>query len=335
MNKVVSIVVPIYNVERYINRCVDSLLSQTYSNLEIILVNDESPDNCPEICEEYSKIDNRVKVIHKKNGGLSDARNAGMEIANGDYIIFIDSDDYVEQNMVEKALNAAESSNSEVVIWSFFADYVDENENLLKSIISDHKPGVFSRDDFKDLKIEKKLIGNLGYAWNKMYNRHFLNENNFKFTKGLSLVEDIVFNSSVLSICKKIVFIGDPLVHYMQRPRETLGNKFYENYFQIKQNGIRAVESLLKAWGQEDKVISSIVASLGFGALKTTIRSLSVEGNFSDTQKRKFLNKLFQEPEVKEMIKGLNSLSFKDKVICILVKLKQSIILLNFYKIFQ
>ena len=100
-NELVSIIVPVYKVERYLDRCLKSLVNQTYLNIEIILVDDESPDKCPEICDEWAKKDCRIKVIHKKNGGLSDARNKGLEFAEGIYVCFVDSDDYVAQTYVE------------------------------------------------------------------------------------------------------------------------------------------------------------------------------------------------------------------------------------------
>ena len=107
----VSVVVPIYRVEKYLRKCVDSLLQQTYKNIEIILVDDGSPDACPEICDELKKTDDRIVVIHKKNGGLSDARNAGIQIANGTYITFIDSDDYVGIHYIETLVKAIEDGN--------------------------------------------------------------------------------------------------------------------------------------------------------------------------------------------------------------------------------
>ena len=94
----ISVIVPIYNVEKYLNRCIESIVNQTYKTLEIILVDDGSPDNCPQICDEWKEKDNRIKVIHKKNGGLSDARNAGLDIAQGEYIAFVDGDDFLEEN---------------------------------------------------------------------------------------------------------------------------------------------------------------------------------------------------------------------------------------------
>ena len=100
----ISIIVPVYKVEKYLKRCVDSILTQTYQNMEVILVDDGSPDNCGAICDRYKETDNRVVVIHKKNGGLSDARNAGLDIATGEYIMFIDSDDFVEIDMMESMM---------------------------------------------------------------------------------------------------------------------------------------------------------------------------------------------------------------------------------------
>ena len=106
-NPKISVIVPVYKVEKYLDRCVESIVNQTYKNLEIILVDDGSPDNCPVMCDEWAEKDERIRVIHKENGGLADARNAGMNIATGDYIGFVDSDDWIEPNMYEVLLKNA------------------------------------------------------------------------------------------------------------------------------------------------------------------------------------------------------------------------------------
>ncbi|RAS79922.1 glycosyltransferase family 2 protein [Priestia endophytica] len=335
MDELVSIIVPIYKVEKYIQRCIDSLTNQTFSNIEIILVDDGSPDNCPTICDDYANVDSRIKVIHKENGGLSDARNAGMEEATGKYIIFIDGDDYVELNMVEKAIEAAQLSKSNVVIWGFYADYVDDNEILIKSVVHQHESGVFRRNEYKNIVIGKHLIGNLGYAWNKMYELSFLKENNFKFTKGLSLVEDIVFNSPVLSQSEKITFLDEPLIHYMQRPRITLGTKFYEDYFEIKKLAISSVENLLRAWGQDNEKISNIMASLVYMSLKTTVSQLSKANNLSKSSKKVYLDKVLYDSITIKIKDKVKFTSLKDKGIYQLMKFKKSNALLLFYKLLQ
>ncbi len=119
-DKLISIIIPVYNVERYLRECIDSIIAQTYKNLEIILVDDGSSDKSGEICDEYSKKDSRIKVIHKKNGGLSDARNVALDIAKGDYIGFIDSDDYIEKDMFQILYNLAEEYNAEISSISFY-----------------------------------------------------------------------------------------------------------------------------------------------------------------------------------------------------------------------
>ena len=115
MKPLVSIIIPVYKVEDYLSRCMDSILNQTYNNLEIILVDDESPDNCPQLCDEYAKKDARVKVIHKKNGGLSDARNAALEFITGKYCFFVDSDDFIQQNTIAYLVELAEKHQAEIV----------------------------------------------------------------------------------------------------------------------------------------------------------------------------------------------------------------------------
>lgn len=125
MSKTVTVVIPIYNVEKYLNRCIESVVGQTYKNLEIILVDDESPDNCPQICESWKDRDNRIKVVHKKNAGLGYARNTGIDCATGEYICFVDSDDYIATDMVEKTYKCAEQYNADIVLYGY--NVVDSN----------------------------------------------------------------------------------------------------------------------------------------------------------------------------------------------------------------
>ena len=126
----ISVIVPIYKVEEYLDCCIRSIINQTYSNLEIILVDDGSPDGCPEICDAWVKKDSRIKVIHKENGGLSDARNAGMVIASGEYVAFIDSDDRVESEFIQKLYNVITEHNADIAECA--VSYVDENGNILR-----------------------------------------------------------------------------------------------------------------------------------------------------------------------------------------------------------
>ena len=126
MYSLLSVIVPIYNVEDYLNRCVDSIINQTYKNLEIILVDDGSPDNCPQMCDDYAKKDSRIRVVHKENGGLSDARNAGMKVATGEYVSFIDSDDYISLDFYETLFQTMVDNDSDIVECSVVKFYENE-----------------------------------------------------------------------------------------------------------------------------------------------------------------------------------------------------------------
>lgn len=150
----VSIVIPVYNVEKYIDRCLKSVINQTYSNLEIILVDDGSPDNCPQICDEWAKRDSRIKVIHKVNAGLGMARNTGIENANGKYIFFFDSDDFIDLNVVKDCVICAERDKAEIVMYGLFS--VDDNED----VVEDNYPKSNKRL-FKDNEIIDFILPNM------------------------------------------------------------------------------------------------------------------------------------------------------------------------------
>ena len=137
MNPLISVVVPIYNVEKYLKKCLDSILSQSYTNLEIILVDDGSPDNCGKICDEYRNKDSRIIVIHKKNGGLSSARNAGIDICKGEYLSFIDSDDFISPTYIEDLYSAINKYKVDIATFSWYREFYDETENLVKLDTSD------------------------------------------------------------------------------------------------------------------------------------------------------------------------------------------------------
>ena len=123
----ISIVIPVYNVEKYLDKCVQSARHQTLQDIEIILVDDESPDGCPQMCDEYAKQDGRIKVVHKKNGGLGFARNSGLEVATGEYITFLDSDDFVDLNTYEHLYNIAKANSLDAIYYNF-KRFTDENE---------------------------------------------------------------------------------------------------------------------------------------------------------------------------------------------------------------
>lgn len=234
MEDLISVIVPIYNVENYLSRCVNSIKKQTYKNLEIILVDDGSSDNCPRICDDYALADNRIKVIHKENGGLSDARNAGMEIATGKFISFIDSDDWVEENFIETLYNTLILNEADIAECA--VSYVDESNQVLRT-----------RKAFQDVLICDKmealqlLICEKGVyqtVWNKLYKREIIGELKFPFGK---LNEDEFWTYKVFDRIKKFAAINVPLYNYFQRSSSIMGNGY-----SIKR--LDGLEAVMERW---------------------------------------------------------------------------------------
>ena len=180
----VSIVVPVYNVEKYLDRCMESLVNQTLKDIEIILVDDGSPDNCPQMCDEWAKKDDRIVVIHKENGGLSSARNAGIKLAKGQYIGYIDSDDYAELNMFEILYNCAKENDVDFVMSDYWRNK-QSGEKIKKTL--DIREGYYSKSDIENeiypMLIMRKSVdyGPLLSVWHCLYKTDFIKDNNLYF----------------------------------------------------------------------------------------------------------------------------------------------------------
>ena len=206
--KKISVIIPIYNVEKYLKRCIESIIKQTYSNLEIILVDDGSPDGCAKICDEYKNKDERIVVIHKKNGGLSDARNAGLKVATGEIISYIDSDDYVDLDMYEKMTKAMEEKNADIVVCGTNIDYEDGHTKVK----CEKEEKSFNREE---ALIELNSFKSFDMAvWNKLYKREVVD--NIEFPVGKKR-EDSFVMYHYFARAKKVVIINQAKYHYFQR----------------------------------------------------------------------------------------------------------------------
>lgn len=203
----VSIVVPVYNVEKYLSECIDSILAQTYKNFELILIDDGSPDNCPKICDEYAKKDNRIIVIHQKNKGVSNARNAGIKIANGKWIMFVDSDDWIDKDMLEYLLSG--DLNCDVIVCGI----EDYSKRLFKEPNMEYKVYDLckNKDLFEVLKL-KRSEWRVPFA--KIYKRQCIEKNCIFFDEVAILGEDQIFNLEVYQSARKIQLLKLSKYHY-------------------------------------------------------------------------------------------------------------------------
>lgn len=228
----ISIIVPVYKVENELPRCVESLINQTYKNIEIILVDDGSPDNCPIICDEYAKKEKRIQVIHRENGGLSEARNSGLANVTGQYILFVDSDDYIELDTCEKFIDALKEDMPDIVV----GDYIEERE--YKAIPHVHREieveKLYSAETYLQKTIDNEEI-HLEACFN-LYKTSFWKENGFLFKNGI-LHEDMQLIPQVFLNAKQIQYVNHPFYHYIIREGSIMNQnnreKRYENVMEI------------------------------------------------------------------------------------------------------
>ena len=208
----ISIIVPVYNVEDYIRPCLDSILAQTYTNFEAILVDDGSKDGSGSVCDEYAEKDSRFIVVHKENGGVSSARNKGLEIAKGEYIAFVDSDDWIENNYLTIILNEIE--DYDLLFFGHIAHYNDGNTvyRLPPPYIGENKDK--TEEGLLQLRINDIPFGYFGYTCFKVFKRGIITVNHIEFLIGLSFREDEVFTGTYCRYAKTLKVISVPLYHY-------------------------------------------------------------------------------------------------------------------------
>ena len=224
----VSVVIPVYRVEDYLARCVDSVLSQTLKDIQIILVNDGSPDRCPQICDAYAAEDDRICVIHKANGGLASARNAGMEVAVGKWLFFLDSDDWLEPDGLESLLSIGEEYQVDFVRYRAIRSGwpgMQEHAPCMVEPIRELRHGYYNKQQIVDEVYPRLIItpqltmGAVVGAWGSLYNLDFLNRNQLWFYEEVKFSEDLVFSARVVRAANSFYFVDSPGVyHYFYNP---------------------------------------------------------------------------------------------------------------------
>ncbi|MBQ8805587.1 MAG: glycosyltransferase [Bacteroidaceae bacterium] len=239
----ISIIIPVYNVEKYLNRCMESVVNQTLKNIEIILIDDGSPDNSPQLCDEWGRKDSRIKVVHKVNEGLGLARNTGMEVATGKYIAFIDSDDYVEPKMYEKLYTKAISNNADIVYCGYKLG-LDDGTFTDKSDFNEEKT-FENKNDIENLSINYFYPQNghlmMMSVWHSIYKREII-KTKF-FSERIVVSEDLHFQISAILNSKKIIYIPDSLYYYCYN-KDSLSHSFSINKFYNIQNLISLLLSI-------------------------------------------------------------------------------------------
>lgn len=302
--KLVSIVVPIYKVENYLKKCVDSIINQTYKSLEIILVDDGSPDNCGVICDEYKKMDKRIKVIHKKNGGLSDARNRGLDVATGEYICFVDSDDFVSELYIEKLLKKALKEKADIVACNF--QYIDELGKIWVRKEKEDKV-YFSKEAIKDIFTTTQDTEVM--MCNKIYKKNLFVDNNIKFPVG-KLHEDNFTTYKLYDKANKIILINDKLYYYLQR-----NNSIMSTFNKRRLDILLALEEIKEYFKDRPDFFDVIVCNELLVYL--SLLNNMIVTNYDENEKLEIINKI----KLSKMTYLRNSvISIKQKIMVLILQ---------------
>lgn len=230
-NRIISVIVPCYNVAQYLDRCVDSICGQTYKNLEIILVNDGSTDDTRVVCERLAEKDERIRVVNKENGGLSDARNAGIEVAHGDFYAFVDGDDYIVDNAYELMLSEMQDEEVSLVSAGIIGIDIEGNKSQL---LSKERKLLTRKEAYINLLGSERTIGQS--SCNKLFRANLFD--NLRYKKGI-INEDMEILPKILDRCTKIIILNVPIYYYIKRP----GSITELEFSQWKYDGIKIVYS--------------------------------------------------------------------------------------------
>lgn len=303
--KLISVIVPIYKVEKYLENCVKSIQDQTYKNLEIILVDDGSPDSCPELCDRFAEVDERIKVIHKVNGGLSDARNAGIDMATGDYITFVDSDDFLLEDMIETLYCLSEKYDADFVMCKKM-DCGDDD--IIGTIVPPSDSSyikVFEGREKMAAYLKTNQIETT--AWKKLYKRYLLDE--LRFPKG-KLHEDAFTTYKLVDIASKIVVTNKVGYVYRNNPQSIMNSGFSLN----RLYSIEAKQEQLKFIEEKYPELRNFACAEVIYACNFCLREMA--------------KKDFLEKEIEEILQGLyrkyyrqyltvNNVSLKGKILAL------------------
>lgn len=325
----VSVIIPVYNVEKFLNRCVDSILSQTYKNIEIILVDDGALDSSPQICDEYGYKDIRVKVVHKQNGGLASARNAGLKVANGDYVLFVDSDDWIKNNTVEDLLNIAVKNKVDFVRFiPVSAGYPDRpdgtpinfgTEDFMEEGV--YNKGKMIKDIYPRLFVTRQLtMGPIVAAWRSLYNRKFLVDNNLYFDEEVKYSEDAIFSAKVVYNSNKFYYIKGGYYYNYFYNTSSITKSFKKDRWDI----CKILSSTFKK-EFENKKDYDFSKQLHLEDIYNVLNALGQNTHIESFKERyTYIKNIFNDDFTKQSMKyiSLTDVSVKLKIILYLIKYK-------------
>ena len=312
-----SVIMPVYGVENTLEAAVNSVLQQSFSNFELILVDDCSPDKSGEICDKLKEKDDRIKVIHKpKNEGPGYARNTGIETSQGVYLSFMDSDDIIEKETLQILYGYICESNADIYAFGLVQDYVDKNGVVQKSDDLGLKPCVANTlKDIAQLAIELDIQRNYAYACSKIYKADFIKKNGFAFGE-LRITEDFVFNIAVFPKAEKVVVVDYILYHYIKPPHTTLGSTYNAKFYEICCMRYDKEYELLKNCGIEDEKYLQAIKNIHIKHLLSVfVKDLSPAAKLNNKQRKLHIKEILNDAKTVKILKDSHSASKAIKVL--------------------
>lgn len=292
-----SVIMPIYNVESFLAKAIDSVLSQTYKNFEIVLVDDASPDGCAAICDAYAeKYDNITAVHHPQNKGLSGARNTGLQYVRGDYVTFMDSDDFIEPDLLQSVYDSLLENEADVIVFGCTEDYYNSQGTLTKSfVLKPKKAFCKNQQEVHDKVIELEVGSFYGYAWNKFYKTDLIKENNLTY-RNVVLIEDIDFNIRFFNHAKTLNVLETGPYHYAKRGTTSITSKFVPEYYAVHRERISLLCKQQKNWNHfgdyEKSVLARLYARYILSALS---RNCDKRAEMTHADRKKWVQDVFKD----------------------------------------
>lgn len=320
-----SVIIPVYNAEKFINNCVDSILNQTFSDLEVVLVDDGSPDLSGAICDGYAETDKRVKVIHQKNAGVSAARNAGLDLAAGKYVTFVDSDDFVEPQMYEKMISVADKYDCDVVMCDCLKVFPDRNEVYTHDI----RPGYYNKEQLENEYYPHLLImENVEYPptisnWLLLFKKHLNSGKSIpRYVQGVRFSEDLLFGAQLLYAADSFYYMkGECFYHYCMNP-ESATHSFKSDKWNDYKKLMQEIRKNFAACAEHDfeKQIDLVQLFFLYNAVGEIISSSELDRK----EKVNMTGNILRSAEIREMFKNIRimklQIPFKLKIVTMIYK---------------
>ena len=319
----ISAIMPVYNVEKYLGMCIESLQAQTLSEFELIAVDDGSPDNCGKILDEYAEKDSRIKVIHKENGGAPSARNAAIEIAQGKYLYFMDSDDWAEKTMLEDMYNAAEANNAQLVVSGYYIDtYYSETEFYSQE--QSFPTTIFSSQaDFRR-NAYKLFDKNLLYTpWNKLFLREYIIDNGIRFKN--VFWDDFPFNLDVIRDVERVVVLEDKYYHFMRARAESETAKYRGDMYEKREEEHGWMTDLYNYWSVSDEESNEMVQRRYIERIVGCVENVTNPAcTLTSKEKKAEIKKIISNDRVKAALKAAKPRSSMMKLMLLPIKMNNT-----------